>query len=584
MSFLEQWKSAKDKFETTAKQKKPTDKFWNVFRKGNSVEAALKEVDGAKTRKDITKAAQKFEEAASSYCEKLTSEANDPKSVPKVDKDVYIAATQKLEKSLQKIRREADGLAESLETTADKDKVDAKALQAAEQHIDRQRRAIEKIDEAAKTYAEMDAEMKKMAVAAAKYLKEYLDPKKTDLASVNAMNVQRFCDTGMEVLTAKARPMHKAFVIKKEVSAKLDTVAEVKSAKVPVPDRMFKECEKLIGEVDKASKAMEVKYDGIQKTHDQLRLLKLEAKPVDRESLEDAKAHLELRIKMISTCVEWAKAAVKDLGTMDNLLLQVRQYSAQAQTAQTYNNKTELNTIESEAKKLYKQAETLYKKVTTEDEQRKVGGGDLMRARGDSGTSYDALPPRIRDPLKKKRGEAFGKLDQAQRAWALQVNKLEASYVSLGSFIEQIETLNGKAKAPAEYIKRLQPLASEMESGRNTMSDRTQKAIGLINNIIPTHLKNARDGNAEAMHKALQKHYDLFTQAREKADRALQTSEIAVKRAEAVVSTDKEVTKLVNEVKKAAGELQKNYKTYDVEYKKADTAFQDAFKEMLSLV
>lgn len=64
MSFLAKWKTVKKNFEKETGHKKPSEKFLGIFNKPSGMEAALKAVDAALTKKDPTAAAEAHEEFA----------------------------------------------------------------------------------------------------------------------------------------------------------------------------------------------------------------------------------------------------------------------------------------------------------------------------------------------------------------------------------------------------------------------------------------------------------------------------------------------------------------------------------------
>jgi hypothetical protein len=131
MSFQEQWKTAKTKFQTATLEKKPSEKVKGAFSgtKGTGVNAALKEMDAAKTVKDATSALAKFVTASEEYYKVLDKAITDPTSfAKKADADTYKAAAQTLQKELMSLRAEGKSLIADLDGKEKKAAVDLKKL------------------------------------------------------------------------------------------------------------------------------------------------------------------------------------------------------------------------------------------------------------------------------------------------------------------------------------------------------------------------------------------------------------------------------------------------------------------------
>ncbi|MBL8796317.1 MAG: hypothetical protein JNM56_20625 [Planctomycetia bacterium] len=62
MPLLDQWKTAKTKFEAATGKKKPSEKFMGIYKKSSGVESALKKLDAAIAKKSLREVAQSKEE------------------------------------------------------------------------------------------------------------------------------------------------------------------------------------------------------------------------------------------------------------------------------------------------------------------------------------------------------------------------------------------------------------------------------------------------------------------------------------------------------------------------------------------
>jgi hypothetical protein len=74
MSFTERWKQAKSKYETSVKEKKPSEKLLGVFRKSTGIEPACKDLDAAIAkgkRSDGERALNALKRAGQEYLELL---------------------------------------------------------------------------------------------------------------------------------------------------------------------------------------------------------------------------------------------------------------------------------------------------------------------------------------------------------------------------------------------------------------------------------------------------------------------------------------------------------------------------------
>ena len=80
MSYADQWKAAKQRFETSTGRKKPTEKVLGAFRKGTGIEAAARVLDKAVEERDqerIVKAATELAKAANTYIGVLRAAAKE---------------------------------------------------------------------------------------------------------------------------------------------------------------------------------------------------------------------------------------------------------------------------------------------------------------------------------------------------------------------------------------------------------------------------------------------------------------------------------------------------------------------------
>jgi hypothetical protein len=202
----------------------------------------------------------------------------------------------------------------------------------------------------------------------------------------------------------------------------------------------------------------------------------------------------------------------------------------------------------------------------------------------DNGTPYDKLPPRIGGPLKKQRIAEFKKLDTAQRTWSLEVGKIQSLYFEIGGIAEQIEVMSGKVTPAKDYLLRLKPFYQSLDQDKKVLGDRTLKTQSMIAKIIPDNLASARQGEPEKVLAALEKHYEVLNQYREKSSKAKSDAQGFIKRADLIPSTDNDVVKLAAAVKKVATEVINLADQYEVEAAKVEDAFQTAFDELNTLV
>lgn len=78
MNLLQDWKDAKKHFEDKTKEKKPTEKFWGIFRKSSGLEKACKSLDEALKKGDLAgmkKALDAYRLTSKSYADLLGNSA-----------------------------------------------------------------------------------------------------------------------------------------------------------------------------------------------------------------------------------------------------------------------------------------------------------------------------------------------------------------------------------------------------------------------------------------------------------------------------------------------------------------------------
>lgn len=582
MSFADQWKTAKEKFETATQEKKPSPKFLGVFRKGSDLDSALKTLTSAKTRKDVVKAVATFDKAASDYCNKLTKEIANPSSVPKGDKTVYTTALEKLKKSLEKIKTEAEHMADSLEVTADKTKVDSGAMQAAEQHMAKQRKIMEKLTSSLGAVTKVENEMKEKKAAAERSLKTALAPHNAGLAGDSAGEaVKMFYEEVKKLRTSTKSTFEtakKLFVDPYKNDA--TTIDGVKGSKEPLPDRVVKEA----GQLTKTMAKLDKDLDAVSRrllvlVQDTLELTK-EVQPLDRDELVDNTKHVELRERLIGETDQWAKAAKKDLTDIEKLLVDVKKLQVLAEKAQQQNNKPEIVKQESEAQKLLVTANRIVKKVTDEEDKRTAGTSDLMIGRGDGGVG-DKLPPRIGGPLKKRSDTAFGKFDANQRMWLAAVRRISSIGTSISGFVEQIEGYNGKVVPPAEYIKRFTPIVKTLSENKDTVDTRVAKMQGALERA-PEIAQQVVDGITEKPQglKTLTGLLGLAQQMVGNTEAVKSNAESALNRATTIASTAPQVVKVAAATKKLAEEVIDLCNQFEKVYPQAEKAYKKAISDV----
>jgi hypothetical protein len=96
MSFTERWKQAKSKYETTVKEKKPSEKLLGVFRKATGIEPACKELDAALAkhkRSDGERALSSLKRAGQEYLELLSRTLETESAVLKQIRTTTLKAT-----------------------------------------------------------------------------------------------------------------------------------------------------------------------------------------------------------------------------------------------------------------------------------------------------------------------------------------------------------------------------------------------------------------------------------------------------------------------------------------------------------
>ena len=74
MSFAEEWKDLKGRYERAVKEKKPSEKWLGQFRKSTGIESACRDLDAAMAKKDraaADKAATALKSAGDNYCSVL---------------------------------------------------------------------------------------------------------------------------------------------------------------------------------------------------------------------------------------------------------------------------------------------------------------------------------------------------------------------------------------------------------------------------------------------------------------------------------------------------------------------------------
>jgi len=578
MSFLTQWKTAKEKFESATKDKKPGDKFWVVFRKGSDIEGSLKSLNSAKTKAEVLKAVSEFDSAASTYCERLTKEASNPSTVPKVDKKVYETAIKNLKKSLDDIKEEAQNMAGMLDEAGgngESGKVNSKAVQAAEHLMIPQRKLVAKLTPGFAILEKLDPEIEQYRKGSNNTFKTATDPKNAGMAGKEAYNaLMRLYDTLRDTRIKKAKPHYEAA---KEITSELQQSAanlkDVKSAKPPLAASLLKEADELSKTLTKIAKvSAEIEARMIKADEEVLALTK-EAIPVDLGQLDDDTAHVKLREKLIGETDKWAKEAQKELGEIQQLESNVKKLLAGAEKFK--NKKEAVSKIEVEAQKALVTSAKLVKKVNDEESNRTKNTGELMTARGDGGVG-DKLPPKVGKPLRERSNKAFEKFDANQRVWLAAVAKINASGTTIASMVEKIEALNGTIRPAKEYTDRFTPILKQLTDTGVILDTRNSKLEGAVNRA-PEMVEGVLNGAPAANTlKTLTGLQELARQMIGNTEAARNYAATALERANATLSQDEKVVELVKQVKeKAQANLQlcakfaKLYPPADKAYKKA---------------
>ncbi|MBL8797580.1 MAG: hypothetical protein JNM56_27015 [Planctomycetia bacterium] len=110
MNLLQDWKNAKTRFEDQTKEKKPSEKFWKIFRKSSGLESACKALDAALQKGDLAgmkKALDGYRETSKAYASLLDRSGDDKSSTYKQELVVLKQALTAIEKKFCTSRTEA---------------------------------------------------------------------------------------------------------------------------------------------------------------------------------------------------------------------------------------------------------------------------------------------------------------------------------------------------------------------------------------------------------------------------------------------------------------------------------------------